>query len=121
MNTSISKEKLKQLQNFFIDRVKKSQSRTIEETVQNIAEGSGLALATAHKGIKELENRGVLSVKKTKSRRFPCVYTYTGDLDVNKKFVDKDEEIRYLQEKLAKKNLQIDKLKQTIKDMKLNR
>ena len=118
MTTTISKEKLRLLQKYFINRVKNGQTRTFEETVQNIADGSGLALATAHKGIKELVNRGVLTVSKSRSRRFPCVYTYTGELDEVKEFIDKDAQIKYLHEKLELKNLEIAKLKKIIKKMK---
>ena len=120
MTTTISKEKLRLLQKYFIDKVRNGESRTFEETVQNIADGSGLALATAHKGIKELVNRGVLAVRKSKSRRFPCVYTYTGELDEVKEFIDKDAQIKYLHEKLELKNLEIAKLKKIIKRMKLS-
>ena len=112
MTNTISKENRIKLQNYFIDQVVSKGSRKIQETVNNIAEESGLALATAHKGITELVNRGVLSVQKSKSRRFPNVYTYLGELDETKNFVDKDAEIEYLRKKMKKLQREVKMLRE---------
>ena len=118
MPTEISKEKMRALQKYFIKTVKNGQSRTFEATIQNIADGSGIALATAHRGIKELEERGILKVSKTKSRRFPCVYMYNGDLEEFKEFVDKDAQIRHLQQTIESQRKEISRLKQMVKKYK---
>ena len=104
MTSTISKENRIKLQNYFIDQVISSGSRKVQDTVANIAKESELALATTHRGIAELVRRGVLTVQRSDSRRFPNIYTYTGELDETKNFVDKDAEIEYLRKKV--KNLQ---------------
>ncbi|WP_160036912.1 hypothetical protein [Paenibacillus sp. An7] len=77
----VSEENLNKVESFFVRRVKETGSDHIEATVVEIAEGSEVALATAHKAIKELTEQKVLSVIKPKSRRFAITYIYKRDIE----------------------------------------
>lgn len=95
--TTVSKENLRKVENFFVDKIKADGTNRIEATVLEIAEGSGVALATAHKAIKDLDGRGVLTVIKPSSRRFPITYIYRGDIQGFEVAQSKEEQIAYLQ------------------------
>ncbi|MFX3637068.1 MAG: winged helix-turn-helix transcriptional regulator [Candidatus Pristimantibacillus sp.] len=74
---AVSTENLTKLESFFKKR-SDGQGVPMTITVVEIAEGSGLALATAHRGIKELERRGIIKVIKAASRRETIQYIYVG-------------------------------------------
>lgn len=111
--TTVSKENLRKVENYFVDKIKSSGNKRIEATVLEIADGSGVALATAHKAIKELDSRGTLSVIKPSSRRFPITYIYRGDIEGFKNNQSKDEQIEFLQrknEELEKRVVELENL-----------
>ncbi|HLI45958.1 MAG TPA: hypothetical protein VKU94_02055 [Geobacterales bacterium] len=97
MTTTVSNENLRKVENFFVNTIKATGNKRVEATVHEIAEGAGVALATAHKAIKELDGRGLLSIIKPSSRRFPITYIYTGDIQGLKISQSKDDQIEYLQ------------------------
>lgn len=118
--TTVSKENLRKVENFFVDKIKSEGTNRIEATVLEIAEGSGVALATAHKAIKDLDGRGVLTVIKPSSRRFPITYIYRGDIKGFEVAQSKDEQIAYLQKLNAEKDEMILALQQRVRELESN-
>lgn len=98
--SNVSKENLKKVQNYFVDQIKSIGRKRIEATVVEIADGSGVALATAHKAIKELDQRGVISVIKPSSRRFPITYIYQGDIEGFEVAQSLEEQVEYLKQRV---------------------
>jgi predicted transcriptional regulator len=108
---------LRKVERFFIDTIKASGNKRIEATVLEIAEGAGVALATAHKAIKELDNRGTLTVIKPASRRFPITYVYRGDIEGFEVAQSKEEQIQYLQNLNAENQETIHALEKRVKEL----
>jgi predicted RNase H-like nuclease (RuvC/YqgF family) len=115
--STVSKENLRKVERFFIDTIKASGNKRIEATVLEIAEGAGVALATAHKAIKELDNRGTLTVIKPASRRFPITYVYRGDIEGFEVAQSKEEQIQYLQNLNAENQETIHALEKRVKEL----
>lgn len=92
----VSDENMKKVEAFFVKRVKETGSNRIEATVVEIAEGSSVALATAHKAVKELIRIKTIDMVKPKSRRFPINYIYTKDINDFQATVDEKDQIEYL-------------------------
>jgi predicted transcriptional regulator len=78
---NVSNEYLRKVEMFFAENVKEQGTNRIQATVQEVADGSSVALATAHKALKELSNRGIIDMVKPSSRRFPITYIYNGDTE----------------------------------------
>lgn len=77
----VSNENLKKVEAFFQEQaVKLGQGVPMPFKVVDIADGSNVALATAHKAIKELEKRGVLKLIRAASRREAVQYIYKGTI-----------------------------------------
>lgn len=115
--TNVSKENLRKVENFFVETIKATGNKRIEATVIEIAQGAGVALATAHKAIKELDGRGTLSVIKPASRRFPITYVYRGDIEGYAVAQNKDEQIQYLQNLNAEKDEIIASLQKRVREL----
>lgn len=115
--TNVSKENLKKVESYFIEKCKSTGNKRIEATVVEIADGSGVALATAHKAIKELDGRGILSVLKPSSRRFPIVYIYRGDMKEFQISESKDEQIVYLQNLVSERDERILELEKRVREL----
>jgi DNA-binding MarR family transcriptional regulator len=99
--SNVSKENLRKVENYFVEQVRSLGNKRIEATVVEIADGSGVALATAHKAIKELDQRGRITVIKPSSRRFPITYVYRGDIQGFEVAQNKDEQIEFLKNRIA--------------------
>lgn len=110
---NVSKENIKKVENYFVEQIKSLGNKRIEATVVEIADGAGVALATAHKAIKELDQRGVITIIKPSSRRFPITYIYRGDVEGFSIAQTKDEQIEFLKKRVAE-------LEQEIKCSKRN-
>jgi predicted transcriptional regulator len=110
---NVSKENLRKVENYFVEQIKSLGNSRIEATVVEIAEGAGVALATAHKAIKELDQRGVLTVIKPSSRRFPITYIYRGDIQEFEVAQSKDEQIDFLTKRVAELEEQLAGLKKS--------
>lgn len=93
----VSEENLKRVEAFFVEQVKNGGNNRFEATVVEIAEGSGVALATAHKAIKQLAEEKKITIVKPSSRRFPISYIYNANIEAYNKKIDKEEQIEYLQ------------------------
>lgn len=115
--SQVSKENLRKVENFFVDKIKLEGTKRIEATVIEIADGAGVALATAHKAIKELDGRGVLTIIKPSSRRFPITYIYRGDLVGFEVAQSKEEQIAYLQRMNAEKDEMIQELQKRVREL----
>jgi DNA-binding MarR family transcriptional regulator len=100
----VSDENLLKVEDFFVRKVKETGSKSLEATVVDIADGSGVALATAHKAIKELSKKKIIDIIRPQSRRFAITYVYHGDIQG---FNDKKED-----------NFQLDYLKDLVQQMK---
>lgn len=103
---SVSDESLQKVEKFFKSESTRNSEETITGTIQQIANQSGVALATAHKAIKELEKRGILNIIRPKSRREPIQYIYAEKQDRSKEeleFLVKEYEatIKELKKRLA--------------------
>lgn len=92
----VSDENLQKVEAYFVKRTKETGSNRIEATVIEIAEGSGVALATAHKAIKTLVKEKIITMIKPKSRRFPINYIYTKDIADYDAVKTEQEQIEYL-------------------------
>jgi ribosomal protein S25 len=99
--STVSKDNLRKVERYFVEKVKSSGLKRTEATVVEIAEGSGVALATAHKALKDLEQRGVLTVIKPSSRRFPIQYIYNTSIEGFEVAEGKDEQIEFLKQRVA--------------------
>ena len=118
--TTVSKENLRKVENFFVEKIKSEGTNRIEATVLEIADGSGVALATAHKAIKDLDGRGVLTVIKPSSRRFPITYIYRGDVKGFEVAQSKDEQITYLQKLNEEQKEMILALQKRVRELENN-
>lgn len=118
--SNVSKENLRKVESYFIDQVKTNGSNRTEATVVDIADGSGVALATAHKALKELDQRGVLTIIKPSSRRFPITYIYTGDIEGFEVAQSTEEQIEYLKDLVQERDEEIALLKEQLRLMKAN-
>jgi predicted transcriptional regulator len=85
----VSDENLQKVEAYFVKRTKETGSN-------RIAEGSGVALATAHKAIKTLVKEKIITMIKPKSRRFPINYIYTKDIADYDAVKTEQEQIEYL-------------------------
>lgn len=108
--SNVSKENLRKVERYFVDQVKASGNKRTEATVVDIAEGAGVALATAHKAIKELDQRGILTVLKPSSRRFPIVYIYNHSIEGFEVAESKDEQIEFLKQRVLELEEQVRQL-----------
>jgi len=115
--TTVSKDNLRKVENFFVDMIKSTGNKRVEATVLEIADGSGVALATAHKAIKDLEGRGILNIIKPSSRRFPITYIYRGDIKGFEVAQSKDEQIIYLQKMNVEKDELIMELQKRVREL----
>lgn len=104
---TVSADNLKKLDAYFqIEQAKVGDGNYVTLTVVQIAEGSNLALATAHRGIKELERRGVLKVIKPPTRRETVQYIYKGNVQRSRQeledtIISLENEVKQLKEKLT--------------------
>lgn len=114
---NVSKENLRKVEGYFIESIKASGSKRLEATVVEIADGAGVALATAHKAIKELDSRGILSVIKPSSRRFPITYVYRGDIEGFDAKQTQEDQIRYLQNLLAERDEKVSTLEKRVNEL----
>jgi ribosomal protein S25 len=110
----VSEENLNKVEKFFVSRIKEEGTKRIKATVMDIAEGSEVALATAHKAIKELEKTKVLEIVKPSSRRFPIVYVYKKDIDNFDAKQTQQGQLEYLQESNANLQAEISVLRDTL-------
>jgi hypothetical protein len=93
----VSDENIQKVEAYFVKRIKEVGSTRLEATVVDIADGSGVALATAHKAIKQLAESKRITVIKPNSRRFPITYVYNGNVEGFVKKQSAEEQIEYLQ------------------------
>jgi predicted transcriptional regulator len=114
---NVSKENLRKVENYFVENTLSTGSKRVEATVIEIAQGAGVALATAHKAIKELDSRGILSVLKPSSRRFPISYIYRGDIEGFEVKQTLEEQNKYLQSLLAERDEQILEMQRRIREL----
>lgn len=116
---NVSKENLLKVEGFFVEQAKITGTNRTEATVNDISVGAGVALATAHKALKELSARGVLTVIKPSSRRIPITYIYQKDIEGFEIAQSKDEQIAYLKELNEKKDDEIAQLNAKIRQLEL--
>lgn len=114
---NVSKENLRKVENYFVENTLSTGSKRVEATVIEIAQGAGVALATAHKAIKELDSRGILSVLKPSSRRFPISYIYRGDIEGFEVKQTLEEQNKYLQSLLAERDEQLLEMQRRIREL----
>lgn len=94
---AVSKDNLRKVEEFFVEQARQKGTNIVQATVAEIADGSGVALATAHKALKELKKLELLNWKEPKSRRFPIEYKYIGSIEGFQQNINKDDQIRNLQ------------------------
>ncbi|MEK4038901.1 hypothetical protein MHH49_15325 [Paenibacillus sp. FSL F4-0122] len=109
-----SQENIDKVIAYFVSKVKATGSRRFSETVNNIADNSYVALATAHRVINQLEIEKKITVIRHNSRRIPTEYIYNGDIEGFLLEKDKDEQIAYLQELVQQLKVENDDLRQQI-------
>lgn len=106
---NVSEENMRKVEDFFIGRMKQDRTNRIDATVAQIAEGSGVSLATAHKALTKLKDKGILEVKTTsKTRRFPLTYYYHGEKEV----IEERDQLESLQKLVAELREEIEQLKE---------
>lgn len=115
--SQVSKENLVKVEYYFVTKAKELGTNRIEATVQEIASGSGVALATAHKALNELNQRGVINKIKPSSRRFPIIYEYKGNLEGFDVAQTKDQRIGHLENTVALRDKEIESLKEQIANL----
>lgn len=108
---TVSKENLFKVQNFIKTQTEKLGGGKFSATVIEIAEGSHVALATAHRAIKELTSRGIIDVIKPSSRRFPITYIYNENIkDSELHQISLESQIDQLKKELENKDILIKQL-----------
>lgn len=107
----VSNENYAKVEKFFVEHALRTGSRDIEATVAQIAEGSNVALATAHKAIKLLEADKKLRVNRPSSRRFAITYTYLGDIEGFSEKQTLQEQVAYLQSVISTLQAELSALK----------
>jgi sugar-specific transcriptional regulator TrmB len=100
---SVSKENLQKVEQYFQMQSKLTEDGKISATVKDISENSGVALATAHKAIRELERKGIIKIYKPTSRRFAIEYVY----DPENKIERTKEQFEDLIRSLEKENKEL--------------
>lgn len=96
----VSDENFQKVENFFVQKIKETGVNRVEAKVVEIAEGSGVALATAHNAIKQMVAKRILTVIKPSSRRFPITYIYNSDVTDFEAAQSKEEQLLYLQNRV---------------------
>lgn len=97
---NVSNEYLRKVETYFAENAQELGTNRIQATVQEVADGAGVALATAHKALKELNNRGIIDMIKPSSRRFPITYIYNGDTECTIEENDLRGQVDHLLEQL---------------------
>ncbi|OZB96540.1 hypothetical protein [Paenibacillus sp. XY044] len=97
----VSEQNLRKVENYIVDRVVQSGDRRFQETLTVVAKESGVALMTAIRAIRELENAGKVISLRSASRRIANTYEYVGDLIGFIENQSSEDKIQYLQSKLA--------------------
>jgi uncharacterized protein (DUF3084 family) len=113
----VSDENVAKVEAYFVRRAKETGSNRIEATVIEIAEGSEVALATAHKAIKELVKEKAITVIKPKSRRFPITYVYNKDIDDFEAQKSQEGQIEYLQAVVKQLKEQVENLSKEVNEI----
>jgi predicted transcriptional regulator len=99
--TTISEEKLRAVEGFFHERCSQIGTTIIDNlTVEEVADKSGVSLATAHKAIRRLEQEGKMIVLKGSSRRENNVYVYKSTDFGNRKILVDQHFIDRLMERI---------------------
>lgn len=112
--SQVSKENLAKVEYYFVSKAKELGTNRITATVKEIADGSMVALATAHKAIRELDQRGVLDIINPPSRRFPITYIYKGDIENFEQKQTLEDQNEYLRMIISQKDDEINELKRNI-------
>jgi hypothetical protein len=112
MSYQVSDENMKKMQMYFVKKIKETGTNRIEATVVEIADGAEVALATAHKALKQMAKENKLTIIKPSSRRFPITYVYNEDIQGFEETQNKDEQIEYLQNLVAELNEKVARLEQ---------
>ena len=112
----VSEENLNKVESFFVRRVKETGSNRIEATIIDIAEGSDVALATAHKAIKELALNKYVQIIKPSSRRFPITYVYTRSIEGFDVEENSKDQIVYLKDLVFAQKKEIEILKKELQE-----
>lgn len=109
----VTDENLRKVIRFFIDQMEKTGDNHIEATVVEIANGSGVALATAHRAIKRLGEKGQLKIIKPvhESRRYGITYVVTDELYAQ---FNEHSQLEYLQKLVEKYQMEVADLKNEI-------
>ncbi|RPK20001.1 MULTISPECIES: hypothetical protein [Paenibacillus] len=110
----VSEENMLKVEAFFVQKVREVGTNQFEATVVEIAEGSGVALATAHRAIKELKKQNVIDIIKPTSRRFAITYIYKRDIQDFNVEQSKEGRIEYLTGLVQTQNDEIEKLRNEI-------
>jgi hypothetical protein len=117
----VSEENLKKVEAFFVRRCKEIGSNRIEATVVDIADGSGVALATAHKAIKELQKNKTLNVIKPASRRFAISYVYLKDIEGFEAEQTAEHQLQYLKDLVISLQEENRQLRNQLQEAKLSK
>ncbi|OMD73276.1 hypothetical protein BSK48_05245 [Paenibacillus odorifer] len=93
-----SQENVDKVSAYFVSKVKTTGSRRFSETIADIARNSDVALATAHRVIKQLVAEKKITAIRHDSRRIANEYIYHDDIVGFLLEKDKDQQISYLQD-----------------------
>lgn len=114
MEYRVSDQNRKKVEEYFVKKAKELGTKRIEATVIDIAEGANVALATAHRALKEMAKEKVIKVIKPKSRRFPIQYVYNREIEEFEKEQKELDQIQYLQNLVSSLSEENKMLKQHI-------
>lgn len=99
--SSISSDSLSKVEKMFKEKSAQLNGAIITMTVAEVAEQSGVALATAHKAIKELVRHGIVNIIRPSSRRESVQYIYKGREGKEKTKQELESYIRELENEIA--------------------
>lgn len=104
----VSEENVKKVETFFVQRAKDTGTNVIKETVVDIAELSGVSLATAHKAIQELVKRKIIERVKQNSLKAGFSYVYKADIEGFEITKNKEEHYEWLKERVEQLQMELD-------------
>lgn len=102
---------VEKVERYLIKQVRERGSRQFSVRVGDIAFGSDVALATAHKVLKLLENKGIIKIIRGDTRRVPNQYQYLADIDFEETKFNQAAEVRKLKSQVDELIDQITKLR----------
>jgi len=111
----ISDEYLERVINYFRKEAEKLQLRQFKKTINEIGESLGVSALTVTRAINQLEEKGIITVIRAKSRRFPNTYIYNGSSNIEED--SKEKRLKNIIKALERENERLKKQVKTLQSI----